>query len=291
MTRSLSILFCLSLGFTCLQAQLGLGFKAGLSYMELDGPLERTADEVLEEYTLSSGFQIGVVFDYAFTDLVGLRAELLFSQKGGRYKYDGDGYFFISPANLVVARGDKLIQLDIVNTYIDIPITAYYKVGKFEIHGGAVLGLLVGSKARGIRQFNGTVVGSGEIIERFEQTLDYNYGSDRAQGFLSGDAIRLMSGAVLPKSPGAYFDFPPLTSRVIAQPTLYQRFELGLVGGLTFFPNKGLGFTARYHLGLSDVTNEEADISQIELTGSSGLVRRDDDDKNRGFQFSIMFLF
>jgi len=274
-----------------LQAQLGLGFKAGLSYMELEGPLERTSDMVLEEYSFSSGFQIGVVFDYAFTDLVGMRAELLFSQKGGRYKYEGDGYFFVSPANQIVARGNKLIELDIVNTYIDIPITAYYKVGKFEIHGGAVLGLLVGSKARGIRQFNGTVLGSGETIERFEQSLDYNYGSDRAQGFLSGEAIRLMSGAVLPKTPGAYFDYPPLPPNVITQPTLYRRFELGLVGGITYFPNKGLGFGARYHYGLSDVTDEAADISQIELTGSNGLVTRNDDDKNRGLQFSIMFLF
>jgi len=284
----IALTLVLSLGAS---AQLDLGFKAGLSYMSIDGPSEVILDEEVEEYAASSGFQIGVIFNYRFTDLVGLRTELLYMQKGGRYKFEGPGYLFLRPADDIFARGDKLIELDIINSYLDIPIMAYYKLGKFEISGGANLGLLLGSRARGFRQFEGFVSGTGATIDRFEQILDYNYGTDLPEGFLEGDAIRLPSGFEVPSQPGAYFDYPPLGQFQFTQEPLYRRFEIAAIAGLTFFPNPGLGISARYHHGLSDITNDEVDISQVELGESSQLINREDTDRNRGFQFSIMFLF
>lgn len=292
MNRSiLAVLALTCISLTSLSAQLGLGFKAGLSYMYLNGPSEIAEGVELEEYTASSGFQIGVVFNYEFTDLVGLRTELLYVQKGGRYKFEGPGYMFLSPADDIFARGEKLIELDIINSYLDIPIMAYYKVGKFEISGGINMGLLLGSKARGFRQFEGFVSGTGADIALFEQSLNYNYGTDRPEGFVEGDALRLPSGFIVPAQPGAYFDYPPLGTFQFTQDPLYKRFEFAAIAGVTYFPNPGLGFGIRYHRGLSDVTNDDVDVSQIELGSNAELINRSDEDRNRGVLISIMFLF
>ncbi len=295
MKKSLVVILILLCSLQVISAQIGLGFKAGLTLGKLDGPSEMVDSELLEEYTSSTGFQIGVVFNFEVTDLFGFRSELLYSQKSSKYKYDGLGYFFLIPTEELVARGNKLIELDINNTYLDIPIMSYYRFGKLEVNGGINVGLLLGSKASGIRQFNGFTEGSGAEVKRFEQLLNYNYLGDKPQEFneLEG-VIRVDQNGtevLIPRVPLAYFDYPPLQNQ-FTQSSLYKRFEMALVGGLQFYPNKGLSLGVRYHHGLSDVTNGEVDISQAEIDDGDELIfRPDDKDKNRVFQFSLMFLF
>ena len=276
-------------------AQLGLGFKAGLSMIKIEGDSEMADGKSLEEFNFSSGFMIGVVFNYEVTDLFGFRTELLYSQKSSRYKYEGPGYFFLQPTEELVAVGDrKLIELDINNTYLDIPIMAYYRFGKFEVNGGFNIGFLLGSKANGIRQFRGFTQGSGAEVTQFEQTLVYNYISDSPLGFDENEGAIIIDqngiDVLIPRVPFAYFDYPPLRNTLSSTP-LYKRLEIGLVGGVQYYPNPGLSVGARFHYGLSDITNDEVDISQQEIDADSELILRNDVDKNRGFQFTIMFLF
>ena len=45
--------------------------------------------------------------------------------------------------------GTRNSELDVANSYIDLPVTAYYRLGNFEIEGGVSAGFLVGSRVRG----------------------------------------------------------------------------------------------------------------------------------------------
>ncbi|MEL6276676.1 MAG: outer membrane beta-barrel protein, partial [Bacteroidota bacterium] len=57
------------------------GFKAGLNFNTFDGPLEDNGAGT-EVFNSTTGFHIGATFAYGFTDLFGLKADLMYSQKG-----------------------------------------------------------------------------------------------------------------------------------------------------------------------------------------------------------------
>jgi hypothetical protein len=62
------------------------GFRAGLNFISFDGDQEMSADGsvTFEEFTQTTGFHVGATFAFAFTDLVGVKADLMYSQKGGQ---------------------------------------------------------------------------------------------------------------------------------------------------------------------------------------------------------------
>ena len=70
--------------------QFSYGFRAGLSYSKLVGDHEvDDAGNALDDYRFASGFHIGLSVNYAVTDLFGFRGELVFTQRGTQYRYDG----------------------------------------------------------------------------------------------------------------------------------------------------------------------------------------------------------
>ena len=71
-----------SLGSLSAQGFSG-GFKAGLNFSTFDGDAEvDESGNILETFNNTTGFHVAATFAYAFTDLFGVKADLMYSQKG-----------------------------------------------------------------------------------------------------------------------------------------------------------------------------------------------------------------
>ena len=282
-TLRIAILLWLSLSLTTLtkaQARLSYGFKAGLNSSTLDGPL---LDE--ENYESSIGFHLGIIFRYAFTDLFGAKGEFMYSQKGGKYSYDGTGPFYLQRAatNSIILTGNRQMNINISNDYLDFPILLYGRFGNFEINGGFNLGILVSSAGGGQLTYDST----DPDIDPITFNLDHRYFGDEAREAipLSSQTIRFGSeDVVLAKTVGGYYEYESKGGN------LYNRFDFGLNAGLSLFLNEGLYLGFRANFGISDVTNKDADITYKTFDGNSPALQNDAD-KQTSYQFSLGFSF
>jgi hypothetical protein len=268
---------------------IGFGFRAGLSYSRFDGPSEIDINgNDLESYSANGGFLIGGMFNYKFTDLVGLRTEFTYSQRGTKYTYEGPSYFRLekNQLNELTLQGTRHQTLSVKNTYIDIPLLAYYKIGKFEIHGGLNTGFLVSSTGGGAITFEGISPLNGNALPAFNVSLDHNYKSDEALGGSEATKSVNIDGRnySLPVFLGAYYDFEEKNK------DLYKTLDFGLAIGASFFINEGLFLSARYIHGLGDVDRNDYDVSLQSLNGSS-YIPRADENKSKSWQFCVGFSF
>ena len=281
-------LICL-LGQT-LSGQITYGFKAGLNFSKLVGPLEQDIDgKDVEKYEIGSGFHVGAAFNYKIYDRFGVRAELIYSQKGGNYKFDGPTYrvFEDQDGDLLVTMGTGTTSLKTANSYLDFPIMFYARmVPWLEVSLGVNAGILIGSTAQGELNYNGLTPGGSEI-DPVRFLLDYRYFKDDAGEIVKeGDNFIMIGGNVydIPNTVGAYYDFETKNG------SFYNVFDLGLNAGVHFFINKGLFLGVRLNYGLLDVTNKNYEFSQTSLLGGAK-IQRDDADKNLSIQTSIGFSF
>ncbi len=274
------------------QAQtLTYGFKAGLSYSKIEGPLENNGGTDLEVNDLANGFFVGALFRYWFTDLVGVKWELLYSQKGTDYNFSGPGYQLIptESGSILSLTGNQSINLSISNAYLDIPILIYGKFGKIEIEGGVNVGILASSRAQGDLAFGGQSL-SGSIVNEFSTALDYRFRRDNPGevDFSSGTTSIIVDGTqnIIPQSLTAYYQFTEETGKP------YKRFDVGLNVGAYYYWNQGLFLGGRFNYGLIDVTEENGyDVSRVSLDASGDFIPREDKDRNISLQFSIGFSF
>jgi hypothetical protein len=263
---------------------IGLGFKAGLNYSKFDGPSETgPGGESLETYSTSSGFHIGGIVNIKFTDLVGLRTEFTYSQRGTKYDYEGPSYYTVGKNTLreLTVTGNRKQTMKVTNAYIDIPLMGYYKIGFFEISGGLNSSLLVASTGGGSIEFDATQPVTGS----FNVTLNHNYKGDEAGE--ASTALKDVFGQdyTVHESTGAYYDFETKDKN------LYKTLDFGLIAGLSYFLNDNLFLSARYIHGLTDVDRNEYDISLQSLQPNGNLVARADKNASRSFQFSLGFSF
>jgi hypothetical protein len=279
-------LFLLGFGNILAQGEFSGGFKAGLNFNNIDGPAE-TSDEVFESNT---GFHIGATFFYSITDLFGLKAELMYSQKGTQYGYNGPSYFTFYTTNTgtpIYATGNRRSDISISNSYIDFPVLVYYKIGKFELEAGANAGILVGSSGSGGITFSGSTA-AGSVVNTFTTGVDYAYYSnERGLAELQGSreiSLNTLS-AFQPESIGAYYEAADNDTNK------YKTLDFGLNAGLAFFMNKGLYLGFRANVGLTDITNEEQDLSPVALGADNAYLTRADKDTNFSLQASVGFRF
>ncbi len=263
------------------------GFRAGLNFITFDADQEMSGDMTLEEFRRTTGFHVGATFALAFTDLVGIKADLMYSQKGGEVRYQGPSYFYLyndaTDTDGLRILGDLDSERDVLNSYIDIPVVAYYRIGPVEIEGGASGGLLVNSRASGSATFTNAILPDGRAIDGITVNYDYNYFSDEI-GFpaiIEPNGSRQGYPAVI----DAYYNSTDNTP-------LYRRLDFGLVGGASVFLNNGLYLGLRYQYGLTDATRGENDQRLTRTDGNSEReYNTDDEDYNRVIQASVGFRF
>ncbi len=171
------------------QAGNRFGLKGGVSWTNLRGESEEVSDE-----DMRLGFHGGIFGRVAPSEQLGVQFELLYSQKGTRFIYDG------------LIDQETTFKLD----YIELPVFAAIGVGDMlELHAGVYAGFLVsssattegdlGSDAEDLDRDNfqgmdfGLLGGVGVNLGRAQLGLRYLHGmadiaaSDEAK-FLLGDA-------------------------------------------------------------------------------------------------------
>ena len=144
---------------------IAYGFKAGLNFNRILADAEMDdAGATVETFSGKTGFHVGATFTWKATDLMGLRGELMFSQKGYKRRYEGASYYDVTTDNGTVVNfgsGSRKMFISNANSYIDIPVMGYAKLFKWlEVHVGANIGLLVSSTAVGDFEFSGDSNGS-----------------------------------------------------------------------------------------------------------------------------------
>ena len=289
------IIIIISMAQLSMAQEIGYGIRVGLNFNRLNAPSEMDIDgNNLETFDYNTGFHVGGVFIFKFTDLVGARTGIFYSQRGMKYKYEGPSFqFFVNEinGNQVKSEGDRIYRLTISNSYIEIPLTAYYKFGeRFEVHGGFLFGILGSSTAVGEFDYKGSLPGIPELD--FVQNLDFNYRKDQPASpdditddtpvfeFLSTTNI-----VRFPQTVGAYYmDFPEKDGN------FYNGFDIGLTAGFSFYLNGGLYIMFSGNYGLIDATNDFYDISRYESDGLE-YIQRNDKDYNVSLQASIGFSF
>lgn len=282
----------MGLSASSLIAQISYGFKTGLNFSRINGPSETSPDGAsLETMKNVTGFHIGAAFGYPITDHYGVRAELLYSKKGGKYTYEGPAYRFFTPTtgSPILTTGTARYLLNINQSYIDIPIFGYARFGDFEIQAGPYVALNIQSTAEGALRYTGaktTVLGNAVADTEFN--LDYNY---RKDGIGEGDNAQIVKLTVdgktveIPKTLGAYYDFTEDRGR------LYNSFDYGFMGGASYYLSNTLYLGVRLQYGLADLTRTNADVSRSKLGDNNALIFNADKDKNFTIQASVGFSF
>ncbi len=287
-----ALLLLLSVNFIVAQ-ELSYGFKAGLNFSHFNTTdIEQSNGEDLESFTQNSGFHLGIIVNSKLTELFGARAEILFSQKGGRYEFEGPSYAVLNSfigEERIFSTGIRSMNLNTSNTYIDIPVSVYFRPASWlEISAGPNVGLLISSIASGELSFQEISQSEDDAYRGI--SLDYRYFSDEPGEFeeANGTEIRMINGQSLeiPKTINAYYDYPDGF-----ETGLYNRLDFGVHAGLSFFINKSLFVGARVNVGLTDITDSEVDRALQELDDNDEFILRDDNDRNFSIQASIGFSF
>ena len=265
------------------KAQMKYGFKAGLNIATLQAQEELSSDgNSLETFSYYTGFHMGMTMDYPIVDRFGFRGELQFSQRGYDYQYDGDSYFIYNrfTDNQVIVKGRRAMSLLPRNSYIDLPIMAYLKpTDRLEFSLGFSVGILVGSTA------NGQLLFYPDENTEFKTNLIYKPFGDEAGPVSNLPMITKnyqTQELVYPGTASAYFDFEEKDG------PLYNRFDFGVLAGLSFWINEGIYIGGRVNYGLTDVTNNVYDVSLEDLDNKDFLFR-EDNDRNLYFQGFVGF--
>ena len=262
-------------------AQTSFGFRTGLNFNTFLGELEEG-----ESFGTNTGFHIGLAFNRQFTDIWGVRAELVFSQKGTSNTYEGNSsVILLDEGNnrSITHSGLADINLSVTNTYVDLPLSGYGRVASWlEVSLGVVPGFLVASRGRGDLNLD-----ASSLNEELVLTLDHNYyrdnpgeAADSSEGLVIAKERATAKELSIPSTLGAY------TFQEEDNGSLYNAFNLDAVFGLSVFVNSGLYIGGRVQYGLLDVTNNDADFSFDDIT-----VSRSDKDVNLVFQGSVGFNF
>ena len=88
-----------------------------------------------------------------------------------------------------------------------------------------------------------------------------------------------------PKTLGAYYDYPE------DKGNLYKSIDFGLVGGIAYYISNALYITGRVQYGLSDITNNDADLAKARVGTNGELIYRDAKHQNFMIQASVGFSF
>lgn len=269
-----------------------IGIRAGLNYGKFLGPVE---SDVVEKFSISSGFHFGINFQYNFSDFLGLRGEVLYQQNGSKYKYEGQGFYNFPLSNAIdqptglfqTVTDLSRINIEVSNGGVSLPVTVHIRtLEKWEFFGGLYTNFIFSSIGSGKWLFGP----ENDLVEHsFEQGLNYNYRSDEArQSNLFAQTIRLSANgndAIVTSLAGAYYNY----STKVAN--LYKTIDYGAIFGMSYYLNKSLFLSVRAEYGLRDITRNNVDHSYRNVNPDGSLIFEEDYDRNLNFALSIGFKF
>ncbi len=283
MIKNYLIILCCALTFQLSSQDFNIGLRAGTNFNTFLGPTE-----IDETTSISNGFHFGLNFQYNFSDVFGLRSELLYIQNGKKTKYEGPSYHIFNTGDgIIYDNGEALFTLKVSNANISLPITAHYELSrKFEVFAGGYVNFLIGPRGSGVLEYISTDNPDG--ID-FIQSHDYNYYSDDPgqANFIATPIVLILNGETysLPRIVGAYYQ----QSTKIGNK--YKTIDVGLTAGTNYYFNPGFYMGVRAEYGFRDLTNDQMDISLRSLDANNDFVRLQDNDRHFGIQVSLGFRF
>jgi len=290
--NKLFTVFCL-LVVTQLTAQNKIGVRAGLNYSTIK------ADELEkgENYEVGGGFHFGINYTYMIQPKFGIRAELLYLQRGANYTFidSTDGvYNVIKPLSPSVPTfieiGTKDENIAISNGYISIPVTAQFQLNKkWEIFGGASIDFLLNPTGRGQVRFKS--LSRPEDIE-YQQSYQFRYrGDEPGEIPLFANQVTTI---IIDEQPQNLIRTQTAYYKLTQEQKVGNKFnvlDMHLLFGVNYFLNNGFYIGVRGQLGVLDLTNDEMDFSVRELDENNDYITRTDKDLSRSLSISFGFRF
>jgi len=288
--KILFVVIALVMAFSGMAQEFSFGFRAGISFSKFLGDSEMNdAGESLEQYNFASGFHIGLAANLSLTDRFGFRTELLFSQMGTEYQYEGESYYFLArnQTDEKLVFGKRTLDQNVSKATLEVPLIAYYKLGFVEISGGVYGAVQMSATGGGSLNMSEVRSAAGNNVADFDVTLQHNYNKDVAgQASFRNEPLEIDGSTLLySRTTGAYYDYD------FKDKNLYQTFDFGLAAGLAFYLNDGLYISGRMTYGLMDVDLNEYDISYHKLDSNNEYIQRADKNTNLTIQASVGFLF
>jgi len=287
--------------------EFAIGIKAGLNFASIIGPSEKSASDIsLESNSAITRFMLAPTIRYAFTDRNGLILEVQYSQKGGNYTYAGESYWIIEgeTAEPLYFEGNRSITLNVNNGYLDIPLLFYGNLNSnVSLYGGGYVGFLLNSTGAGRLSFDAeerTLENSNINIDLqpFGMELEHNYKKDEHRDSTSYilqsiynqnsvGGIEAFGDAKVPTKTGAYYDYEQRGDN------FYNNIDAGVIFGVEYRFDTGLGVGFRGSYGLTDVSNNAYDYSKISTLAPENndytRILRTDRDRNLVLQLYIGF--
>lgn len=280
------ILLCYFMLLMAGLAAQSFGIRAGLNYTRFSGPLE---EGVNEKFSLSNGFHFGVNYAYPIAEDLSVRGEVVYTQIGTGYTYDGASFYKIPLGNaFVYEKGRSTIEMKISNAYITVPLMLSWQASKkWELSAGGYISFLIGPRGNGTLYFEKN---TDSLF--FKQSLIHNYNKDVAGGIATGTTgpSVWVDGKIvtLARDAGAYYNY--LSTEKVG--TLYNFLDIGLSGSVQYFINKGFYVGLKYSYGLLDVTNDEMDVLRKEYDETINRAKPAlHFDRNVGAEISFGFRF
>lgn len=260
-----------------------VGLRIGINRAALSGNVQENG-----AFKSQSGFHVGPTFAYAFSDLMGLRGEFVFSQKGTTFTYNGPSYFTVRKnAEFIPTSGTRKMTMAVNNNYIDIPLMFYTLLfERLDVSVGGYGSLLVGSNVKGDMEYSGKRDNSSAAVGPLKFLLQGNYYKDKAGTTSSAETqtIRLEGDQVtLPSRLGAYYEYKTKPGG-----TKYNFLDYGFTAAAHFRLSGGLYAGVRYQHGLTDISNNNYDISYKSLSSTKEFILIPEKFSNRTLQFSIL---
>ncbi len=293
MKQIIVIALCLGAFSLASEAQSwGVGFKVGLNTSGVFGDAEMDADgNALETFGTIGGFQVGGLVQLKINKYLGIQTEVLFSQKGADYKYEGISYQdYTSPIGAKLkSTGTRLTLINATNSYINIPLMAYVNVTRnLNLSLGGYVDILVASSATGETVYSGELNNGTGSVEEHLINYTYNYLKDEAGERVGTNDISVVVGSdniLLPATEGAYYHWTTKNDNY------YNPLDFGLMANLGWRFSNGLRFDLRANYGLTDVTNNFYDYSLKAPNENGYRVARSDFDRSISYQLTLGFGF
>lgn len=268
-----------------------IGFELGWSNSKIIGDDYQSINgSSVETRDFASGFNLSLYARKHFTDGFGVQFGLSYSQRGGEVNYNGPSYYrlgFNQEEKRILAL-NRNESLRIQNSYLDVPIVAFHRIGsKFEIGAGVYAGMIIVSKGDGDSRM--TPLTNGTPFDPFIIGQEHNYLRD-----LTGDAVLAGVQDIIvgsrtynePRVLAAYYE-----TYEGARDKNFYRSELGALAQIGYYFNTSLNIKARATYGLTDITRNSLDWDKSTLDSSNNQIYRDDKDRHISFQLLLGFMF